>query len=644
MPNYLKKLLFALSVIIISNNCIAQNIFTYGKNGTSVQEFLRAYNKNKTNTNDKEKSIREYLELYTNFKLKVQAAKELQLDTLPQIKYDLNNFREQIIENYLIDNKSMQSLITEAAERSKKDVKAEYYFISKSDSLLSSIDIKSFMEIVKKNIKATDKEIEVTIPSVKLKIKFKDIGFVPVFGVKYAYENAIFNTSVGAIRNVVETDKGFYIFKPTETRPAMGKWNVAQILFLYPPKADENVKNKLKQKADSVYNLLQAGLAFDKAAKLFSEDRLTAEAGGVMTEFGSGKFNTDFENNIIALKKDNDISTPFTTTYGIHIVKRISNKIAPANTNDYNYQAELKQQIMQDSRIESERAAFAKNTAIVTGLKKNNTVTEKEYFIPIDSLDKNAKTLTNKFAIGKKVIATFKDGSKIMGKDYLTFLQNFYENIEHPLQTKKQLVDAFYSNEILKNYKANLENNNEEFKFQMQEFKEGNMLFEIMERNVWSKSSIDSTALQNYYAANKQKYLWDESADIITFSCTNEATANDLITELKTGQSLATILQKSKTPIQVDSSRFELSQMENINLKNKPALNSFSTITTNADGTASFVQYKKFYPANIIRSFSEARGLVINDYQTILENKWLEELKKRNPVKYNEALISTLVK
>jgi len=67
----------------------AQTVFTYGNNAVSKEEFLRAYNKNNSPVTDKEKSLREYLDLYSNFKLKVKAAEELHLDTLPQIQYDI---------------------------------------------------------------------------------------------------------------------------------------------------------------------------------------------------------------------------------------------------------------------------------------------------------------------------------------------------------------------------------------------------------------------------------------------------------------------------------------------------------------------------------------------------------------------------
>ena len=77
--------LLIITVLVISNG-FAQTLFTYGINETGKEEFLRAYNKNKTPVADKEKSLREYLDLYAKFKLKVKAAKELRLDTLQQLQ------------------------------------------------------------------------------------------------------------------------------------------------------------------------------------------------------------------------------------------------------------------------------------------------------------------------------------------------------------------------------------------------------------------------------------------------------------------------------------------------------------------------------------------------------------------------------
>ena len=70
----MKKYLLISGLFFTVVNVKAQTLITYGKNTVSKEEFIRAYNKNKTKVDNKEKAIREYVGLYTNFKLKVKAA------------------------------------------------------------------------------------------------------------------------------------------------------------------------------------------------------------------------------------------------------------------------------------------------------------------------------------------------------------------------------------------------------------------------------------------------------------------------------------------------------------------------------------------------------------------------------------------
>ena len=125
----MKKTFILSAIFLFGCKAFSQPLFTYGNNTTGKEEFLRAYNKNKPVTTDKEKSIRDYLTLYTNFKLKVKAAKDLRLDTLSQLKYDVQNFRDQIADNYLNDESLLQKLVKEAADRSAKDIHVLYFSV-----------------------------------------------------------------------------------------------------------------------------------------------------------------------------------------------------------------------------------------------------------------------------------------------------------------------------------------------------------------------------------------------------------------------------------------------------------------------------------------------------------------------------------
>ncbi len=146
---------FYLLLVLVSGSYIlnAQTLITYGKQVITVDEFLRAYNKNKTNSEEKE--IREYINLYTNFKLKVQAAKELRLDTLQQIKTDIENFRRQVEENYMTDEKGKELLIAEAVDRSYRDLQIAHFLVPVAAGADAADTIKSY-----NSVKATYDELK----------------------------------------------------------------------------------------------------------------------------------------------------------------------------------------------------------------------------------------------------------------------------------------------------------------------------------------------------------------------------------------------------------------------------------------------------------------------------------------------------
>ncbi len=63
-----------------------------------------------------------------------------------------------------------------------------------------------------------------------------------------------------------------------------------------------------------------------------------------------------------------------------------------------------------------------------------------------------------------------------------------------------------------------------------------------------------------------------------------------------------------------------------------------------ADNTVSFAYIISMHNKEEPRNFADAKGLVINDYQTKLEKAWVDELKKKYPVTINENVWKELVK
>ena len=646
----MKKTSLLLALTLSGAQLFSQTLFTYGPDAVSKDEFLRAYNKNKTPVTDKEKALREYLNLYSKFKLKVKVAEELQLDTLPQLQADLQNFRSQVEETYMNDDKGIAALVDEAFERKQKDIHVLHFYISITDKTTPEDSLKAISAIqdIYNELKEGKTDYDALVKNASDKsitVQKDDIGYITALSVPYQYENIIYSLKPGEASTPLRTKNAWHVFKDLDERKSAGKWKIAQILLDIPPFATPQDIVAIHAKADSIYDRLQAGEDFAAMAKKYSQDKLTYQTGGEMPEFTTGKFDVTFEQNVFQLKNDSDITRPFLTAYGYHIVKRLQQTPTPATEKtDENYTYLLKQKVLKDSRVDAAKQKFLEDVLVKIKYKKNAAVKEEDIYRYADSVTLNKKIAA--YPIDNKTIFSF-EKQTVKGSDWLKFVNEFWQN--PALNNNKHITDR----ELLRKYvdiagldyfRSHLQEYNADFKYQMQEFREGNMLFEIMERNVWSKAANDSTGLLNYYNEHKANYLWASSASVILFSCTNTKAAQDAIAALSKGKDWKTISAESDGRVQADSGRYELSQIQvSAGTEVKEGLISEPVMNV-TDNTASFVKVLKTFPEGQQRSFEEARGLVINDYQNYLEEQWVNELKKKYPVKVDEAVFQSLLK
>lgn len=620
----MKKVFCVFIFISITISLFSQTLFTYGKYAVSKEEFLRAYNKNKNANEDKATALREYLDLYINFKLKLKAAQNLRIDTLPSLANDLQNFRIQIQESYLTDNTTLNRLVTEAFNRSQKDIHVGYMFFP----------LKDFKDSI------------AAVQHYRLsKSSWTDVGFITVFNLPYAFENIVYNLKPGEESNLYKTEKGYYAFKSFEERKAIGKIKVAQILIALPQGANEENKLSAKKIADSIHKALHVGADFTETAKNISNDKMTYMNGGLMPEFGVGKFDPVFEKQAFSLKKNGDITLPFLTSYGYHIIKRLDHTPVSTNSSDANTLYSLKQKIQQDERGEISKAEF-----LSTLLKK---IPVKKYAVNYDALAKITDSFLVNFQykiragnLHEKSILFSIATQIVTVKDWIKFVLEFKNN--NPEKDRSQLMPAvlmqqFLATSVTDYYRKNLDKLNHDFKYQLQEFKDGSMLFEVMQKYIWDKAANDSVGLKNFYTHNKKKYSWNESADAVIISGTNEKTVLDALQQIKAGKNWRQIADENNSQLQADSGRFELVQLPvKQGIKITEGLITDPLINSN-DGTAGFLKIIKIYPANQPRNFTDARGLVINDYQTYLEEKWIQQLKKKYPVKIDEKVFRSML-
>ncbi|HUR12494.1 MAG TPA: peptidylprolyl isomerase, partial [Flavitalea sp.] len=555
---------FLFFLFVVSTHSRAQVLFTYGGRTVTKAEFLKAYRKNNTAEKADLQAYRDYLELYIRYKLKVQAAKDRRLDTLANQKLELINFRNQVVESYMNEEASIQALIDEAIERGRKDIHVSHIFVSAPASMRAGLlppakeKIDKAYDRLQKGESFESVASDVSEDPSVMKNK-GDIGWITVFVLPYPLENIVYATPVGKYSTVYRSETGFHIFKITEERKAKGKVRIAQVLLAFPPDASEALKQEIKKRADSVRKVLAEGGDMKTIAATLSGDNLTYQNAGEMPEFGTGRYEPAFEEAAFQLKKG-EVSQPVATSFGYHILKLIDTKPVFDDVKNKQAREETKQQILNNDRM-----IVGKKTLLASILKltqfRKYPVSQKSFRSFTDSLLKgknivlpDLKATTPLFGFRNQVIRL---------QDWKTYLQSMEGlTAEDKQQASGKLYEEYIETVAFEYYRNHLETYNPEFAYQLNEFREGNLLFEIMQKNVWDKAASDTSGLQKYYAVHKDKYWWEASADALIFTAANEAAVEKLKTRLNTDyRKWKSYIDSSDGMIQGDSARFELSQI-----------------------------------------------------------------------------------
>ena len=628
----------------------SQTLFTYGKHKVESAEFLRAFNKNNVSgSDDKATSMKEYLDLYINSRLKVRAAYDRKMDTLSNIKDEVSGLRAQIIDNYLTDEETLNKLTEEAFKRSQKDIRISHIYIGYKNNLglIDSVEANKKINTAYQQLQNGKDFADVAMqfsedPSVKQ--NKGDIGYITVFSLPYLFENAIYTLPAGKHSQIIRSKSGFHIFKNTGERNALGKIKASQILFAFPPDATEAAKMQTKHRADSIYTLILKGQDFLELAETNSNDVMTSTMGGQMPEFGVGTYAPEFENAVLAINKKDQVGQPIISTHGYHIVKFHEQIPISKDFNDKKLKDELKIAVKQSDRksviTEALIAKVEKTTSIQQLIALNAELwdyTDSVLSFKQPAPNSKIKSETILMKIGK-------DPVKVNEWEKYAEVNRFRQDGTGK-RPYTEVASDFKRSVILNYYAKHLEDFNPEFNYQMKEFEEGNLFFEIMQDEVWGKSQSDSAQLKKLFNANKNKYNWQASADAVIFFSNDLASATEVYNEfVKHPQHWQEVVETMNDKTVADSGRFEWTQIPNgskekisVGLITKPEEN------TN-DHTASFAYILKLYPNTEPRTFAEAKGLVINDYQTNLEKTWLLELKKKYPVIIDQKVLNSILK
>ncbi len=637
----MKKGLLSLALVLASVAVVQAKgskdpeLMTINGKAVTLGEFEYLYHKNNSQQLAPQ-TIDEYLDMFVTYKQKVADAESEGIDNTETFKNEFDGYRRELAEPYLRNKEMEDSIIRAVYSHMQEDVDVSHIMLASKGPGIDAEAQKHTLDSIRTAIlngadfAALARQYSIDRAARK---NGGRMGFIPVGRLPYTFEDAAYNTKAGEISPVVETPFGFHIVKVNARRPARGQVLAQHILKLTQGLSEEDAAKK-KAEIDSIGALLAAGADFEEIAKKESEDPGSQRNGGRLNWFGAGQMVPEFEEAAFSLQ-NGEVSAPFKTSYGYHIVKRLDWK--PVDSFE-TMEPMIKNVIQRDERgqMPRKRKIAELRRKFKAGVNAANLALVKNEIVKNGGLD---SALIEKYIVSEMEVAS-------MGKQKI-LLSEVVSEIGAPLAGTperqaaqfEERVNLSLDNAVTEAERQDLAVNNADYRNLLNEYRDGMLLFEVSDRKVWTKAKQDKEGLENYFRTHRDKYKWEKPKfkSYVVF-----ATSDSIMQLAKgylestdiPGDSLATDLRK-KFGKDVKIEKVIAAQGEN----NITDYLGFGAEKPEAKGKWAWYFPYRGKILNAPEEAADVRGAVTGDYQGELEEAWVAGLKQKFPAKINKKTL-----
>ena len=431
-------------------------------------------------------------------------------------------------------------------------------------------------------------------------------------------------------------------------------------------------KKKVKGKWKTIEKRLPVE-AFDKVARELSTDPNVQETGGELGWITPFRYGYALEEGVYGTEVG-EISTPFRTQYGWHIVKV---------EEEQDHQEVKARHIMKmvprgDSNLDSLDAAKLAEIELIA------SVVTPENFAEVaktESEDRGSSVRGGDlgwFGLGM-MVKPFEDAafsiqpgeiSKPIRSQYGWHI--IYKEDERGIQPldsmrsqiQRQVMRDERSQEVEKSFirktraeyklpetmndaavkayaDAHLESKYPELRNLVQEYHDGILLFEVSLREVWDKAAKDTAGLENFFKANKKKYTWEKphyKGYLIQAKDKGSLKAAKAIIQSANPDSIQSYIAQrincdSVTYVKVQHGLWELGKNSAVDKYGFKAKNAEFT-PNEALPIVECVGKKLKAP----EAWNDEKGKVTTDYQDFLEAEWIKRLREKYPIEIKDAV------
>lgn len=644
-----KQIFVTIALVFVSAFSVAQKdtdvLLTINDKPVYAKEFKQVYKKNLDLVKDKDqKTVEGYLDLFVDYKLKVEEAYAQDLHKRPVYVADFKKYEEQLARNYIYEKKLTDDLVEEAYARGLEEIEASHILINCTVTALPQDTLKAYNKIKllrDRALKGEDFTKLVVNNSEEPRVKESKgkLSYFSVFTMVYSFENEAYNTPIGGISDIVRTQFGYHILKVTGRRERTPKISVSHIMI----STQKDTSDAPEKRIQELYALLKQGEKFEDIASQFSDDRATGKKGGLLKDFNRGDLRAPgFEEAAYQLDKPGDLSKPVKSQYGWHII-RLEKKYEPETLEEK--RVELERRV--NDGIRSKKVTSAINNQIKDkyGFKRGNDISFFYDFVS-DSILVKKWSYESLGASENKLLFKIGD-SEIRYNDFAEFLVE-RQMTTKPRDGKTELLDIFYDEfetKTLKDYyKSRLEIENDAYGSVIREYRDGLLIFEVMGDNVWNKAKNDSIGQLAYYEKNKTNFNWKERVGGTIVSSSSEDMVKKAAQLMKDGTPNSKIQEilniDGKINAILTRGIFEKGQKE---LPEELEFKLGVSKIHQGDNRFTVIKIDDVISPSP-KKFEDVKGKVLSEYQNEVEKEWMDSLRKKYTVEVNQKTLKKLKK
>lgn len=617
-------------------------LMTINGKDVKLSEFEYLYNKNNQQQIEKE-SLEDYVDRFVIYKLKVADAEAAGYDTLPAFKKEFEGYRDDFVKPFLEDTTVKNRLVDEAYDRMTKNVKIDHIMLPLGTTYEESQKQRALADSIRQcalNGEDWEELVEKYSVDPSKANNHGHYGFVTANMFPYAFEYAAFNTPVGQISEPVKTNYGYHLIRVNAIEPDAGMLHVRHILLLFPRNCTDSAKAAIKVRIDSIYEAVTApGADFAEIAKKVSQDPGTRNRGGDLVNFfGRGQMVPQFEEVSYSLK-DGEISKPFETRFGYHIVQRLESR--PVRSFEA-AKPDIEARIARDERSTMPQEKVLAHAKELYNFKYNDRLGD----ILLKAINDNGgydTTFVKGFLANcSEPMFTFA-GNQSRPVSEIAPLVNPMA-VLNPIPARDYImshIDPIANKAVMDYYKENLINDNPDYRNLINEYRDGMLLYEVSNRRVWEGASRDTAGLNKYFEQNRAKYHWDAPRfKGIILSAKNDSVLNAVKDDVRVlGADTLTITLYKKYGRDIKMERMLMAKGENdlvdylFFAADKPQNLEYPVFMVLEGGLI-----------NQPEGLADVKGMVTSDYQDVLEKRWVEELRAKYPVKINKKVLKKIQK